>query len=318
MRPQPAAPTRTRRISGIRISANLRRGSERLGLRFSSRVACRGEPGGDKVQVGDEISRARVPGPGVLRQKLENYGLQLRGYTPSYLPGGPRRLVHVLHGDGDRRVGLEGHLAREHLVEDDAEGVEVARGADLAAHRLLRRHVPRRAEHRARPGDHIRRRGPGYAEIGDFHVACSGHEHVLGLYVPVDQAPLVRRPEGVGDLDGHGRGGVRGQGPVPDDAVFESTAGHVFHGYVVAPVFRNSPVVDLDDVRVGERRDAQGLAPEPLDELLVLRVLPAKHLHGHVSLQNIVASQEHSCHTSAAQKLGGYVAAVDSGNFLHE
>jgi len=51
------------------------RGPERLGLRLSPRLACRGEPVGDEVQVGDERRRARVPGRGVLRQKLENHGV---------------------------------------------------------------------------------------------------------------------------------------------------------------------------------------------------------------------------------------------------
>ena len=42
-----------------------------------------------------------------------------------------RRLLHVAHRHVHRRVALEGHAAREHLVEHDADRVEVGRRADL-------------------------------------------------------------------------------------------------------------------------------------------------------------------------------------------
>ena len=69
---------------------------------------------------------------------------------------GRRRLpgnvaVHPLHRIG----GGEGKFAGQHLVEGDAERIEIAAGIDRAVHPagLFGRHVGER------PGDHLRRRG---------------------------------------------------------------------------------------------------------------------------------------------------------------
>ena len=63
-----------------------------------------------------------------------------------------RRLVDVRHRGGDRRAAVEGPDAREHLVGDDAEGVEVAGTGRLLAHGLLGADVVGRAEHLADAG----------------------------------------------------------------------------------------------------------------------------------------------------------------------
>ncbi len=99
-------------------------------------------------------------------------------------------------GAGERRV------AREHLVEHRAQGVDVGAGGDLAlAHRLLGAHVVRRAErhaglgHPAPAGLAGRERD---AEVGDQRLAVV-QQDVLGLDVAVDHAVAVgvverRRP----------------------------------------------------------------------------------------------------------------------------
>ena len=47
-------------------------------------------------------------------------------------------------------------------------------------------------------------------------------------------------------------GGIRLERTLPGDPLFERAARHVFHGYIRGPFFRLAPVVDLDDIRVGE------------------------------------------------------------------
>ena len=93
------------------------------------------------------------------------------------------------------RVGPgEGRLAGQHLVGHRAQRVHVAAGADVAlAHRLLGRHVRRRAErhaglgHAAAAGLLHRERD---AEVGDQRLAIL-QQDVLGLDVAMDDALRV-------------------------------------------------------------------------------------------------------------------------------
>ncbi len=104
--------------------------------------------------------------------------------------------VHPLHRIG----GGEGQLARQHLVEGDAQGIEIAAGIDRPVHPagLFRRHVGER------PGDHLRRRGGlvlarqtrGDAEARQPHAAgCRVHQDICRLDVLVDEASLMHLAE---------------------------------------------------------------------------------------------------------------------------
>ena len=98
----------------------------------------------------------------------------------------------------------EGQYARQHLVEDDAERVEIAAGVDRAVHPpgLFRRHIGERAR------DHLRRcrrlvlagQTRGDAEAGQPDAAAGGvDQDIGGLEVLVDQParmqPADRRRE---------------------------------------------------------------------------------------------------------------------------
>ncbi len=91
----------------------------------------------------------------------------------------------------------------------------------------------------------------------------------------MDHAVLVGRREGVGNLEGRPDGDARFERPVPLDPVLQRPARDVLHGDVVGAVLGAAPIVDGDDVRVGEPGGALRLAPESLDELLVAGVLVA-------------------------------------------
>ncbi len=103
---------------------------------------------------------------------------------------------------------LEGRPAREHLVKNDAQTVDIAGGAGLApAERdLFRSHVGRRADDRARQGQaradgQPRRAGHalGQAEIGDVRLALAVDEDVRRLEVAVKDATLMRERDRSGN-----------------------------------------------------------------------------------------------------------------------
>ena len=113
-----------------------------------------------------------------------------------------------------RRARAERVRARQRLVGDDAERVEIGAMVDVGvAERLLGRHVRRRPERHAGRGERRPRIGRGVAapsarghahgardaEVGD-HGVTVGEEDVLGLHVPVHDAVPVRMRERVGDV----------------------------------------------------------------------------------------------------------------------
>ncbi len=111
-----------------------------------------------------------------------------------------RRLVHVLHRNGDEVLARERHLGGQQLVEDDAERVHVGRGRDRLTARLLGREVVARAEHRAGLRhallDVERARDP---EVGHLRLAVAVEQDVLRLHVAMYEPMLVREGERVGD-----------------------------------------------------------------------------------------------------------------------
>jgi hypothetical protein len=97
----------------------------------------------------------------------------------------------VLDGYVRRSFDLERHLPGEHLVEDDAQRVEVARSSHPLSRRLLGGHILRAAKDVSEIGDRGRLGGPSYAEVRDLDVTRVGDKDVAWLDVPVDDASLV-------------------------------------------------------------------------------------------------------------------------------
>ncbi len=175
----------------------------------------------------------------------------------------------------ERRVRLEGRVAREELEVRRPERVDVRARVERLALGLLGGHVERRAEDHA----HLRRRRVvrargardrlGEAEVRDLHAAVPGDEDVGRLHVAVEDADRVRGVEAArGGEDDLGRvlPGERaallhelgGRGPV-----------HELHGDVRDPVLDARPV-DLDDLARDDLRGGLRLALEARDRLLVV------------------------------------------------
>ena len=107
-------------------------------------------------------------------------------------------LVNVRRGLLGRRAAFEGPPAREELVRDHSEPVDVARVRRRLASCLLGRQVARRPENRAR------NRHPhsglvddaGNAEVAHMHLVSLVEEEVRRLDVPVDDSGLMRVVQG--------------------------------------------------------------------------------------------------------------------------
>ena len=188
-------------------------------------------------------------------------------------------LAHVAHGDGDGRLAGEGDLSGEHLVEHDAERVEVGLPGHGLAERLLGRDVVGRAEHA--PGDRQALLGEraGDAEVGDLGAAFLADEDVLRLDVAVHDHPFVRGAERARELDGVGEGLGDRQRPLAADELLERLAVDVLEhdvrgadaglGAVLGGLLAG--VDDGDDVRMVQARDRTRLAAKALELIGVRR-----------------------------------------------
>ena len=97
----------------------------------------------------------------------------------------------MFHQDGQRRVGIEWRAPGQHLVEHDAQRVDVAAGIAFPFQPLLRRHVVQRAHQRA--GDGVARAADdlGDAKVADDGLPAPGQHDVGWLDVAVDDAFAV-------------------------------------------------------------------------------------------------------------------------------
>ena len=221
--------------------------------------------------------------------------------------------MHLLVRDGDRVLAAERRAAAHHLVHDDAERVEVAAGIGDGALRLLGREVGGGPHHRAGLGEPGVRAGvgdAGDAEVGHLHVARLRHEDVAGLHVAVHDAVAMGEAERGGDLGGHVRRPGGGQLLLGPQDVGQGPAVHVLHHDEVRAALL-PPVVDGDDVGVGQVGGGLRLPAEAGHEAGVGGELGEEHLDRHPPLQQTVARQVDVGHAAATETGLDLVAVVE-------
>ncbi len=133
---------------------------------------------------GDDLIESRADG-----------GLDLAGGSGC---GAEDRFAHV----GERLAAIGAH-AGDHLVEADAEGVDVGAPVEVAAKELFGRDVVEAADDGADAGDALEAGDASEAEVEDFDAIPAIDEKVFGLDVAMDKLTLfVGVGEGVGGLGG--------------------------------------------------------------------------------------------------------------------
>ena len=224
-------------------------------------------------------------------------------------------------GDGVHRVeggfALERKLRGDHLVEDGAEGEDVAAAVELLPASLLGAHVAERAHHR--PGDRLGpaagqgpgevggRRGPlgagleqfGQAEVEEFGVAVPRDHDVVGLDVAVEDARVVGLGQTLGDLEGDLDRPQEVELAVGDELA-DGPAVDVFHGDEQDAV-DFVDVVDLGDGRMGDGRGRPGLEEETAPSLGIGDEAGRDRLEGHQAVEAGVPGPVDDAHAALAE-----------------
>ena len=223
--------------------------------------------------------------------------------------------LHALQQLLDRRVALERHRAGDHLVEDQAESVEVDAVIDGSSFHLLRRHVSGRAEQLAGAchGGIGRQQRLREAEVRDVRGACLVDEDVVRLQVAMDHAFGVCRGERLRHLPGDADRARQRQAAFAAEDRVQVLAVHVGHRDELQAL-DVAEVVNPEDVLVRDLRAEQQLllealhgggvgdeaGPDDLDgdvaiELAVVRLVDAAHPAFAEGVLDVVARAEDPC-----------------------
>ena len=135
----------------------------------------------------------------------------------------------------------------------------------------------------------------------------------MRLYVAVNDSVFVCVVERTHYLRHHVRRGDGGEGSGTRDHRSEVGAFDQFHHDI--PRIAVAPdIVHTDDVRVLKAGGVLGFALEAAQELRVLRVLIAQHLHGHHTIEDGIPPTVHYGHAAVAHLIVYAVATVQRGS----
>ncbi len=208
------------------------------------------------MERGRHLADAAEAGRGVFGQRFLNHRFGGRWQLRIELSRRRRRLCDMLHHDGRGRISLEGYAAANHLVQHDAQRVQIAARIHRLTRGLLRRHVGRRPHHAAggaelsRIAEHL-----GDAEIGQDRLAL-GREHDVGRFdIAMNGITFVRVVQGRGQFCQQARrfGQRHDRAPAAPlrQAILQRAAIQVFHDHERLLVF-DAKVVQLNNVRMTE------------------------------------------------------------------
>jgi hypothetical protein len=205
-----------------------------------------------------------------------------------------------VHQD-DRRGPLERRLAGQHLVDQDAERVEVGLVADLGGPSdLLGRHIGGRPQGPPGGGQGRGVEVLGDPEVGQLDLALCGDHQVRRLEVAVDHALLVRVVQRVADLDGQVDHLAPGERAALAEDVVEGHPVDVLHREIRGPAVPPEGQ-EADDVGVAELLEDRGLATEALVGLALLAGLAADDLDGGGPARRLVDRPIDHAHRAGAE-----------------
>ncbi len=198
--------------------------------------------------------------------------------------------------------------AREELVEDEPERIEVTARTHLASCKLLRRHVGRSSGTQLIAAE--RPLEAGKTEIGDPHLAALVQHHVLRLQIPVEDSLAVRCGEPGAELVRDVEAFLIGQAADAPRQRREVLAVHELHGEerhaghvadVVDSAHRRMRHLAGDANLVVEARQVAGIALARLRE----------ELEGHWQVEREVVRPVHLAHAAATEQAHDPITARD-------
>ena len=181
-----------------------------------------------------------------------------------------RTAVDVLNGHSHRRFSVVRRPSGHHLVHHNAQRVQIRPIVHPAALGLLRGDVMNGTQRFLGQGIALGHH-PGDAKVCNLHAAVFQHHHVVGLDIPMDNAPAVGMLQSLGNLHGKMQGFLPVQDAFLLHVLLQADAVNQFHDNVVRTV-NGRNIVNRHNVGVTQHGNCLTLRLEATPEFLVLRV----------------------------------------------
>ena len=211
---------------------------------------------------GGEVTVLGIQGHGLhddLLHAAGNVGVQGRGH------GGAA--VDMLNGHSHGRLAVIRRPACHHLVHHDAQGIQVGPVVHPAALGLLGRNIVNAAQ--GFLGQCIAlAHDPGNAKVGDFHGTIFQHHHVMGLDIPMDDAPAMGVLQGLGDLHAEVESLLPVEGPLLLHVLLQRDAVDQLHHNIIR-IIGGGNVIHLHDIGMAQHGNSFTLRVEAAAELLI-------------------------------------------------
>ncbi len=230
------------------------------------------------------------------------------------------RLGDPEHRGRHGRLAPEGQLAREHLVEDHAQRIDVGRRSDAFPQHLLRGHVARSPDQCL--AGHLRVAGPfalqrpGDSEVGDdqsLRGLVGNQQHIGALEIPVDDPLGMCRLQRIDHLLDQGKrlgwSERAGAEPVGEGLALEQLHGEEEEGFPGG--LRGEELEDAADVAMGDSPRQENLPAEPFPGRGVIGQGRLDELQCHPGPQRTILCLCHHAHPPASDDAEDLEALVD-------
>ena len=219
----------------------------------------------------------------------------------------------MLNGYAHRVRAVKGQAAGQHFIEHHAGGVDVAAVVGVVPLGLLGGDIVDGANGLIGGVGAVGKKGN--AEIRHLHRAVPENHDVLGLDVPVDDAPAVGVAEALHDLGDKVQGLRPVELPPPLHILLEGDSVDELHDDIVH-VPPAADIVHRHNVGMAEHGDGLGLVVEPAAELRVLAEVLFQHLDGHHPVEPVALGLEHHRHASGPNDLQDLIAVIQHLSYV--
>ena len=219
----------------------------------------------------------------------------------------------MLDGNGHRIVPIKGQSAGEHLIKNYTGRIDIAAVIGVVPLGLLRGDVVNRSNSFigwVRPVGQARN-----TEIRHLHGAVPQNHDILGLDIPVNDAPTVGVAEALHNLGNKVKGFRPVQAAPALHILLERNAVNELHNDIVH-IAAPGHVIHRHDVGVRQHSNCLGLIVKPAAELGILREILFQHLDGHKPVETVAPGLEHHRHTPGTDDLQDLIAVIQHLSYV--